>query len=360
VASQTCEHCGAIVAGDEQFCPSCGAFMDPMTAPRSRPRSTGGGNVISVSSDGPADSPYEEFSLETPPMPEDTPPPPPSQTQEGSGNGGVGPVNCPSCGAINPPNNRHCQECGARLRQGPLPTAPRPAVQATAGVRAALAISGLLLGVILIALFFNIFTGDDPELTGSTSTTSTTLQVLEDPAPIDILNQTCDPQGISGLVCANLTGGTFGQGNEYQVSWDEAQSQGVTITLDFFEPMAITAIQWINIEDETRFRQNYRARSLLVQAQDSLSEVPVTLEDRQGTQQFPFSAIDTTSVVIQIVEVYQAERVDDNIFDELAIDEIVVIGRPVTAPSDTTPTSTTTPDSASTTTPDSSSTTNGG
>jgi hypothetical protein len=134
----------------------------------------------------------------------------------------------------------------------------------------------------------------------------------------------------------------------------------VTITLDFFEPMAITAIQWINIEDETRFRQNYRARSLLVQAQDSLSEVPVTLEDRQGTQQFPFSAIDTTSVVIQIVEVYQAERVDDNIFDELAIDEIVVIGRPVTAPSDTTPTSTTTPDSASTTTPDSSSTTNGG
>jgi hypothetical protein len=233
-------------------------------------------------------------------------------------------------------------------------------VQATAGVRAALAISGLLLGVILIALFFNLFTGDNPEVTGSTASTSTTLQVLEDPAPIEILNQTCDPQGISGLVCANLTAGTFGQGNEYQVSWDEAQGQGVTITLDFFEPMAITAIQWINIEDETRFLQNYRARSLLVRAEDSLDEVPVTLEDRQGTQQFPFSAINTTSVVIQVVEAYQAQRVDDNIFDELAIDEIVVIGRPVTTSPDTTPTSTTTPRSGSTTTPGSPSTTNDG
>jgi len=355
VASQTCEHCGAIVAGDEQFCPSCGTFMDPMDVPRRRPRSSGGGNVISVTSDGPADSPYEEFSLETPPPPEDVPPPPPEKPK-GNGNGGGGPVNCPSCGAVNPPNNRHCQECGARLRQGPLPTAPRPAVQATAGVRAALAISGLLLGVILIALFFNIFNGDDPGAGVSTTTTSTTLQVLPDPAPIEILNQTCEPEGISGLGCTNLTSGTFGQGNEYQVSWEENQGEGVTITLSFFEPMAVTGIEWINIEDNTRFLQNYRAQSLVITSQDSLTEVPWPLEDTPGTQLIRYSALNTTRIVIQVVEAYQAQETDDNRFDEIAIDEIVVIGRPVTP----TTSNTTVPDSGSSTTPGSSTTTTNG
>ena len=328
MASQTCEHCGAIVAGDEQFCPSCGSFMDPMDVPRPRPRPSGGGsNVISVSSDGPSDSPYEEFSLETPPPPEDTPQTPPPATPAGNGNEGGGPVNCPSCGAINPANNRHCQECGARIRQGPLPTAPRPAVQATAGVRAALAISGLLLGVILIALFFNIFTGDNPEAGASTTTTSTTLGVLPDPAPIDVLDETCDPPGIAGLDCSNLTSGSFGQGNEYQVSWEDVDD-GVEIRLVFVEPMAVVSIEWVNMEDATRFRQNYRAQSLVIQAQDSVTEFPARLEDQPGTHRIAYSALDTTTLVIRVVDVYQAELTDDNIFDELAIDEIVVIGRP--------------------------------
>jgi hypothetical protein len=322
-----------------------------MKAQHARPRTTRGGNVISVSSDGPSDSPYEEFSLETPPPPQDAPPPPKSASG-GSGNGGGSPVTCPSCGAVNPANNRHCQECGARLRQGPLPTAPRPAVQATAGVRAALAISGLLLGVILIALFFNIFNGDDPEAVPSTSTTATTLQAPQDPAPIDILSATCDPEGLAGYTCANLTSGTVGQGGEYQVSWEENSSQGITITLDFFEPMAITAIEWVNIDDETRFRQNWRAQSLLIQSQDSVVDVPVPLEDRRGTQQIRYSALTTTRLVIRVVEAYQAEVADDNVFDELAIDEIVVIGRPATPT-----TGTTAPSGSTTTTPGATSTT---
>ena len=61
-------------------------------------------------------------------------------------------IQCPSCGSPNPTTNRHCEECGARLSQGPLPVAPRPAVQATAGVRAVLAIAGLLTTVVIIAI----------------------------------------------------------------------------------------------------------------------------------------------------------------------------------------------------------------
>lgn len=363
MASQTCDHCDAIVAPDEQFCPSCGAFINPMSAQQPRPRNSGSGNVISVSSDGPPDSPYEEFSLESGPPQDDAPPPPESDSPQGNrsgngngnGNGNGGPIQCPSCGATNPGNNRHCQECGARLRQGPLPTAPRPAVQATAGVRAALAISALLLGVILIALFFNIFTGDDPEATGSTTTTSTTVPQVVETGPIEILEETCDPQGIGSLICANLTSGTP---DEYQVSWEENADQGVTITLSFFEPMAIEQILWTNIEDATRFRQNYRAQSLTILAQDSVAgPVPVRLQDQQGSQQVPYSALNTTTLEIHIVDTYAAEIVDDNTFDELAIDEIEIIGRPVIGPTGTTaptgtsvPSDTTIPDDATSTT----------
>lgn len=358
MASQTCEHCGAIVAGDEQFCPSCGGFIDPMATNRPRPKRNPGGNVISVSSDGPGDSPYETFSLGSRPPNEDTPPPPPPKGG-GNGNGNSGPIECPSCGAINPANNRHCQECGARLRQGPLPTAPRPAVQATAGVRAALAISGLLLGVILLALFFNIFNGDDPSADATSTTTATTAPtIIEEPGPIDVLDQTCTPQGIGSLICANLTSGSTGAGNEYQVSWEETAQDGVHIRFTFVEPMAITGIQWTNIEDPTRFQQNYRAQSLTITAQDQLTSVPVRLQDQPGTQQVPYSALNTATLEIHIVDVFQAQLVDDNIFDELAIDEIVIIGRPATPTTGTTSpgASTTTVPGSSTTTPASSTT----
>lgn len=350
MASHTCEQCGAIVASDEQFCPSCGAFNDPMKTSPSRPRSSKSDKVISISSDGgsrQSDSGYEEFSLDQPPPPDPRSVEPEKERASGKGGNG-GEIACPSCGAANPGNNRHCQECGARLRQGPLPTAPRPAVQATAGVRAALAISGLLLAVILIALFFNLFTGDDPIADSSTTTTSTTVTPAEDPEPIDILEENCDPEGISGLICANLTNGQFGQGNEYQVNWLEVDDV-VTITLEFREPMAITEIEWVNIDEATRFKQNFRAKSLQILSQDSVTPVIVELEDQQGRQVIPYSSLNTTRLQIEIVDAYLAEVLENNSFDELAIDEIIVVGRPVitttntTAPSDTGSTSTTAP-----------------
>jgi hypothetical protein len=210
-------------------------------------------------------------------------------------------------------------------------------------VRAALAISGLLLGVILIALFFNIFAGGDPEANESTSSTSTTVPQIVEAGPIEILDETCTPQGIGSLICSNLTSG---DNAEFQVNWEDTSDNGVEITFTFLEPMAVTEIQWTNIDDDaTRFRRNYRAKSLTILAQDSLTPVPVTLQDQQGTQLVRYTALNTTTLVIKILEAYLAEPVDGDVFDELAIDEIVIIGRPVT-PS----TNTTSPDTGSTTT----------
>lgn len=321
MVSQTCDQCGASVAADEQFCPECGAFLDPMS-PRRRHTHPGSGNVISVSSNGT----YEEFSLDEPPPAEPRPSPDP---EEGPGDpdGPDSTVTCPSCGAINPAGNRHCQECGARLSQGPLPTAPRPAVQATAGVRAALGISGLLFLVIVVALLFNIFGGEETAADTTVQSTTTTEQVINDPTQIEILDVECLPQGLGAFTCGNLTSGNS---NEYQVNWEElSEAEGnIKIKLIFDRPMIVTRIDWSNIEDPTRFRQNYRARGLTIDAQGSLTQRPHELQDTPGTQTIDYAALNANWIEITVQSAYFAERVADNIFRELAIDEIVVWGRP--------------------------------
>ncbi|MGB7859519.1 MAG: zinc-ribbon domain-containing protein [Acidimicrobiia bacterium] len=319
MVSQTCGQCGESVAADEQFCPNCGSFIDPM-APQRPPAS---GEVISVRSDGN----YEEFSLAEPPPP---PPPPPAEHVhvETTGKAGSGSeVTCPSCGATNPPGNRHCQECGARLDQSPLPTAPRPAVQATAGVRAALAISGLLFVVIVVALGFNIFGGDGTASSTTLEATATTQSVITEPEPVDILDQQCDPDGLGSFTCANLVSNSEA---EYQVNWEEIQDAegNIKIKLFFRQPMIVTRIDWSNIEDPTRFRRNYRARGLTLNAQGSVTEVPHELEDTPGLQTVNFAAVNANWVEITVQSAYQAEIIDDNVFRELAIAEITVWGRP--------------------------------
>lgn len=319
MVSQTCDQCGATVASDEQFCPNCGSFIDPMKT-HSHPTAPPG-NVISVSSDGN----YEEFSLEdAPPAMQREPSP-----RRSSGNGNT--TSCPSCGAVNPASNRHCQECGARLDQAPLPTAPRPAVQATAGVRAALAISGLLFLVILVALFFNIFNGDGAPSDTTVASTSTTVPTVIEPSVIEIIDQTCTPEGIGALTCSNLTSGTDA---EYQINWEElTQQEGdVTIRLTFRQPMVVTRIDWQNIEDPTRFRQNYKARGLIIDADGSISDVTHELENTPGLQTITYATLDANWIEITIQSAWPAELVDDNIWQEIAIDEITVWGRPASPP----------------------------
>lgn len=320
MVSQTCGHCGADVASDEQFCPECGSFIDPMN-PARPPVS---GNVISVSSDGS----YEEFSLdETPPVEEDhdhTPPPATSSA-----------ISCPSCSAKNPESNRHCQECGARLSQAPLPTAPRPAVQATAGVRAALAISGLLFVVIVIALLFNFFGGESTASDTTLGVTSTTQQTIQEVARIDVLFTECSHEGLGSFTCDNLISGSD---SEYQVNWEEIEDaeEAVTIRLVFDRPMVVTRIDWVGLSDPTRFKQNYRARGLTVDADGSFAQVPIELDDTPGVQTENYATLNANWIEITIQSAYQAEVVEGNVFRELAISEIEVWGRPANPTSETT------------------------
>ena len=314
MARHVCNNCGATVV-DEEFCPTCGTWIDPLTT--ASPGTPRNGDD------------YEEFDLE-----EGPPPAPPAGE----------PLICPSCGAANPANNRHCEECGARLRQSPLPAAPRPAVQATAGVRAVIALSALLGLVVLGALILNLFSDDPPGATtttvvaaeGTVTTTDTTAPI-QDPGPIRILVANCTPEGLGGsFACSNLINGSEG---EFQINWNELPEteKTVVIQLTFAQPMVVERIDWNNIEDETRFRLNYRVHGITIDAEGNLIPVGQELQNEPGLQSFPFAAIRANWIRITVQSVWNAEVTNDQEpFDELAIEEITVIGYP--APDTTTST----------------------
>jgi hypothetical protein len=322
VAVRRCKQCDASVAADEQFCPNCGAFMDPL-GPETH------GNIISVSSSG-----FETFQLSEPP---EEPKRRPERGSQGPGNS----IQCPSCGATNPSSNRHCEECGARLSQAPLPTAPRPAVQATAGVRAALAISGLLFGVVIVALAFNVLGGEETPTSTTVAATSTTAPTVEENGPIPVISESCSVEGISSFVCANLTSGTE---DSYQVNWEELQAEGgvITIRLTFDQPMVVQQIMWRNLTDPVRFQQNYRPRGLIITASDQITDLAQELEDVAGEQVFPYAAVGANWVEFEITSAWAATLTEGNVFREMAIDEITIIGRPQAAATNTTSTTSTT------------------
>lgn len=321
MAARKCNNCSASVPTDEQFCPNCGAFIDPLT-PDDR------SNVISVSSSG-----FERFDLKEPPPQERQPAAKPPRT--------VGEIQCPSCGAINPSSNRHCEECGARLSQAPLPTAPRPAVQANAGVRAALGISGLLFAVVIGALLFNVFGGEENPTETTVGNTTTTSPTVAENSPIPVIGQTCTPpEEIGTFICANLTSATPDQ---YQVNWEEIpEGEKIKIRLTFAQPMIVQQILWTGITDPTKFEQNYRARGLVITGSDSLAPYSFELQDIPGQQVIPFGTVGANWIEIEIQSAFNATPVEGNVFRELAIDEITAIGRPAASTSSSSSTTTTT------------------
>jgi hypothetical protein len=193
-------------------------------------------------------------------------------------------------------------------------------------VRAALAISALLFAVVVIALLFNIFNGDPT--TSSTTVVadpgvSTTVAELRE---IDILDVECSIEAIGAFVCDNLISGTDA---EYQFNYEDVpEGQAITINLIFDQPIVVQRIDWVNLEDVTKLKRNYRARGIVVNAESNLQPIPLQLEDLPGSQPIAFAAIDTNSILITIESDYPAEVVDDNVFSEMAIQEIRVIGRP--------------------------------
>jgi hypothetical protein len=179
---------------------------------------------------------------------------------------------------------------------------------------------------VVIALLFNVFNGDPSAEGSSTTAVSAPSTTIAELAPIDVLDVECSQEGVGSFVCANLIDDTE---EEYQFDYEAVpEGEAITIRLIFDRPTVVQRIDWINLEDATRLKRNYRARGITIAADNSLQPVLVQLEDLAGSQPVPFAALDATSITITIESDFPAEVVEEERFTEMAIQEIRVIGRP--------------------------------
>ncbi len=258
-----------------------------------------------------------DVQLDVPPRPAPAPPP----VQESAPM-----VRCPSCGAENPAHNRHCEECGARLSQGPLPVAPAPMIRSTPGVRALGVLGGVVLIVALIALFLNLFGGEDPtalpEGDGVATTTSPT-EPTEAQTELQAASVEASSELPNGFEATNLIDGNT---NTY---WNDSSQRGVgaTLTFTFAQPVSIGEMELVNIQDEASFRRNYRIKDLQVTVDDLAIELPWQLSDSPEPQRMPLNTLETRRLTITVLGTYPGEPVGgDPSFTELALAEVRFFG----------------------------------
>lgn len=248
-------------------------------------------------------------------------------------------VTCPSPGAAQPATNRHCEQCGARLSQAPLPVAPRPLAGVSAGTRALTVILAVLAGVVVLALGFQFFGGDDggtaaeettpgEEADGTTATSVAEGEAgpIEQIIPIDI---TCSSQlNDDTLACDNLIDG------DDTTDWNDAslQGEGAVFNITFADTVQLQQIHFTNLPDDVRFRRNFRIRTLEIVTND-LPGLPIPAEipdDNQRPHVVQAPTLGTTTVTIRVLSTWPSEAVDGRAFDELALSEIEFWGRVVT------------------------------
>jgi len=266
---------------------------------------------------------FEPFELEDgPPAEPSTPTPRVPRSPEPDRTDDTAPtVACPSCGTGNPPYNRHCEACGARLGKGPLPVAPPPMVRATPGGRALGVLAAVVLVVALVTLIIN-FRGDD--------TTTTTTLATQSTSTVDVPVVELSPTGVQASSELNATyGATNLLDGDPNTEWQDQGLRGVgaTLTFEFSQSVAITEIEIRNLVDNARFRQNYRIRGYKIKVDDLPFEISGQLEDNNQAQRVPVSSLQTSVLTLEVTSVWAAEASGQNPpFNELALADVRFFG----------------------------------
>lgn len=294
MAQITCSNCGEVFE-EQEFCPNCGQWIG------------------SIQSAG-----YETFDLDEPPEGQEIEP-------IVSVSPMVDAVICPSCGASNPSTNRHCEQCGARITQGPLPVAPQPMIRTTAGARALAVIFGTVAVVAILAFAVNSLLGNKtPAVPPTSSTTSTTAAAI--PVKIVPIDWRCSSELNESLSCDNLFDG---QDSTY---WNDASAKGkgAEIEVTFAQAYALQTIVFKNVSDDKKFKMNYRVKGFEIDF-DDLPDAPFIdqLEDTKRAQPIAVTSFSTTQITFKVTSTYASQSVDGKTpYNELAIAELEFWGRP--------------------------------
>jgi hypothetical protein len=237
----------------------------------------------------------------------------------------VAKVSCPSCGTANPAYNRHCEACGARLSTAALPVAQPPMIRATPGGRALGVLVAVVLIATLIALFSNIFGGDDTPITQSTTTLdpATTLPIdpiVElQPSSVEATSELGSQWGADNLI-----------DNDLATEWQDRSlgGRGAELTFRFSQPVSINEIEIYNLPDDARFRANYRIQGYAITVNDLSFEITGRLDDDNTLQVIEVASIETRTLVLTVTSTYDSESRDSALpFAELALADVRFFGR---------------------------------
>ncbi len=267
---------------------------------------------------------FEPFEL--PDAPPETEPPRTSggrNTAETAEQPAIGAVMCPSCGASNPDFNRHCEQCGARLSQDPLPIAPPPMSRTSPGGRALGVLAAVVLVVALGALMFNIFRGGSEDPTAA-STSSTTSSSTIPPVVTEVFASSVEASSeLQGWEATNLIDG------DPSTSWNDEGLRGKDAWLRFRFPRPVTLkeIAFQNLEDEVRFKRNYKIQGFSITVDDLPVEINLRLDNTNQEQRVQVASLETTDLLVRVLSTFTAESADDQPpFDELALQGVRFFG----------------------------------
>ena len=239
-------------------------------------------------------------------------------------------VYCAACGNPNHPSNRHCEMCGARISRSQTPVAPQPMLRTTAGARALVVLSSIVLSVALLALIINQFGGGGGEETASTSSTSTTLAAVPigDLTPIRV---DCTSE-LTAFPCTALID------DDPNNRWNATPDSGIVgaeLTFFFSPPVQITEVFLTNVTDDEGFARNARIRGIEIEIDDLAQTTIVELDDTNDEpQRIQIRSLRTSSVTMTITSAYPGTSFEGKEpFQELALQAIQFFGRVAPEPS---------------------------
>jgi uncharacterized OB-fold protein len=386
--SVICTRCGFANVPGDQFCGSCGAFLEW---------------------EGAASAATEVSPAAAPPGPEATAPAasrsqstpgiPPTATPSGPSNPPAAPpgipgeaggtlVRCPSCGIANPASRTFCQTCGAKLSPnatvssrsraeiaaavaavpGAPPVSAAPATQAAGAAApgqarrsrglprwiAVVVVLGVLAGVAAVAASQLLKGGEPasaasaaPTASGAPAASSSGGSVVPSPSGAEGASPTPAPTSVAGkplkLTSASASSilngntGRYGPQNaidgSLKTSWQEgaAAEQGQWLEVGF----ASSTVSAITIRNgyqasTPQYRANLRLKVIQISI-DGGPPLTVTLKDATAVQRINLTPVtNATHVRITIVSTYPAVKtsVAGSPFKDAAVSEIGVLGVP--------------------------------
>jgi uncharacterized OB-fold protein len=367
-----CKRCGFSNVPGDQFCGSCGAFLewegraapDAATPPGTPVTPAPVDPVVSDPAAASWGAPYGD------PLP--TPPAAAWPAEDDDEEDGADLVRCPSCGIANPASRTFCQSCGATLAAAvpiqaasheqiaaavamtPTPTegtaATAESQDATDGRRRipswviGVGVVGVLVGVALVlagvalrgpgpstgatgsgavpsgAASSGGATGGGPSASASTSGTPEALELAAAKASsvLDDRPRYRPAMAIDGKLDTAWQEGAQQEKDQWiEVSFDPSRADTLLIRNGYQA-------------SQEAFRGNRRLKDVLVTVGDG-APIPVRLKDAMKAQEVDLGGVTgATSVRVTIVSTYagEATSVEGSPFDDAAVSELSVLGVP--------------------------------